>query len=391
MKRLPLMLLLITLVALTLPACTSSEEETPVDTELGRMLRYVPYSWLEDQDVWFGNPGKLKDFYGLDYFTSFGEVMNAPEDIRQQMSRILSVSGILMPANSRRPEFFSLVGFDEITVDRALYSDGLPPRGYYILEGDFDETSIGQKLVELDYTETDYGEYSYYGIRGDFEISMTHPLSRLVMGHMNRVAVLEDFIILSPITDDITGIFDTMAGDTPSAIESDACRALVDSLGDVLMATLTTPERIILSDLASEEDRPIMFDFTLPGDWGTLHGYDMAALAIKDEGEKQFVLISLFYTDEEAARTDSDKIVNRMQSYQLITWIERMETMPFTEMYRPNEPVIQQYPAGVVLTITCEMVDEEQQGFSFLLGNTPGMPFRDVLFLAPVPSQYLVE
>ena len=51
MKRVVSILIFITLIALMLPGCTPSEEETPVTTEFGRMLGFVPYSFLEEHDM----------------------------------------------------------------------------------------------------------------------------------------------------------------------------------------------------------------------------------------------------------------------------------------------------------------------------------------------------
>lgn len=407
--------MLIALIA-SLPGCSvitgeylneTPESETPVSTEFGRMLGYVPYSWLANHDIWYKNHRISIELSGLDDFDTLEEYMELPEEVREQMmmeaieemeslpddvreqkSRISSDTSFTSLFFARWPEFHSLVGFDVLEVDCSLSGNIIPPRCYNVIGGDFDEALIGQKLIEQGYTKTDYGEYYYYGIRDDFKIDIMHPLGRLVMGSMNRVAVLDNLIVTSPVTADITGIFDAMAGDTPSAIDNAACRALADSLGDALMTVITTPERIIFSDLASDEEPPIMFDFTLPDDWGILRGYEMTAIGSRLEGDDYLLIISLIYADEKTARNDSDEIINRMQSYLLNTWFDDMENVPFTDWYRIDEPVIQKYPGGVMLTITCHPLPGERRGASSLTGRS-GMPFRDLLFLAPDPAPYI--
>jgi hypothetical protein len=401
MLRPALICLLIALVALTLPGCSMITgesiggpvgQEITMNTEFGRMLGFVPYSFLEEHDLWFGNPGELKALYGLDDIHSIREFMDLPEETRKQVGGFLSETGISGLPITRYPEIYDLVGFDIMSVDRALYGNVIPPRGFYILEGYFDEALIGQKLTGLGYTRIDYGSYSYYGIGDDFQINMKNPLGRLVLAAMNRMAVFDGTVIFSPVTADVTGVFDAMSGDTPSVMDNAVCRALADSLGDVLMATLTTPERIIYSDLTAEEDRPVMFDFTIPADWGTLQGYEMAALGYRMEGEKRFFDIALYYKDKSNARADGQEIVKRMQTYKMGTYMGGMkkpdDSFMFTESWQPGEPVVTACGDGFVLKITCYPTSGVPRWISMLIGSS-GIPFRDVLFLAPDPSEYI--
>ena len=63
MNRIVLSLFLIVMTTTLLPGCslitgedTCKHEVIPVDTELGHMLAYIPYSFLEEHDIWFGSP-----------------------------------------------------------------------------------------------------------------------------------------------------------------------------------------------------------------------------------------------------------------------------------------------------------------------------------------------
>jgi hypothetical protein len=405
--------LLIALVALTLPGCSvitgesiggPAGEEIPVNTEFGRMLRYVPASVFEEHDLWFGNPELVKKINELEDFKSIDEAMAWVEEMKKQAEEDwpeevlkkawggLSEAGLSGLNIVRWPELYGLVGFDVMSVDRIIYGDVIPPHGFSVLEGEFDEAVIGQKLMELGYTKTDYSQYSYYGIRDDFKIDIKDPLSRIVMASMNRIAILDDLIILSPMTADVTGIFDAMSGNTPSVIDNAACRALADSLGDVLMATLTTSERIIYSDPSAQEERPMMYDFTVPADWGTLRGYEMAALGYRADGDNRYFDIALYYRDKSTAVADGRKIVNRMQTWKMGTYvggtIRPDDSFMFTNWWQPGEPAVTAYGDGAVLKITCYPVSEVPRWISTLIGSS-GIPFRDVLFLAPVPSEYV--
>jgi hypothetical protein len=287
-----------------------------------------------------------------------------------------------------QPDFASLTGLDIMTIDQVVCADIIPPNGFYILKGDFDEALIGEKLTEQGYTKTDYGQHSYYAIRDDYETDIRNPLGFIVFASMNRVAVMDDLIITSPSTADITGIFDTMDGNSPSVLDNEMCRELADSLGDVLAATITTPERIIFSDLAGQEERPMMFDFDIPADWGTLRGYEMAVLGYRADGDERYFDITLYYKDKEAAEADGEEIVKRMDSYTLNTWSQNLENSAFTERLQPGEPEVKKYGEGAVLKISCQIINEGIQSLATLLGGN-GMPFRDLLFLATQPGEYI--
>ncbi len=350
------------------------------------MLGYVPYSFLEENEVWFLNFGKAKEMYGVEDVTSIEEVKDLPDERLEALSNALTETGSTIPTWRSR-ELSSLIGFDGTATDRIIMIGVVPPRDFSILEGDFDEELIAAKLTELGYSQTDYGTYSYYGIRGDYQMDMTHPLARIVLSAMNRLAVLDDMIIVSPATEYVTGVFDAMVGETPSITDNAACLALADSLGDVLTAVMTTPEMTVFAFPQVEEE--MKFDFTIPEDWGLLHQYDMSALGYKADVGKRFLVIALYYADEEDARADGAEIVKRMGDYILGTYHERMENTPFTEQYQPGDPVVQQYPEGFVLTIECELIPEGRRGTTFHMGALNVL--RDMLFLVPDPSMYVAE
>jgi hypothetical protein len=396
MLKLSLACLLIAVAALLLPGCgETSSGETVVDTDLEGMLEYVPYQVAVNHDIFFGDPRQAKELNGLEGLNTF---QGAEEVIRElpeeQGMQFLNDWGTAAYFGSRwtQPDFASLTGFDLMEIDLVINGNIIPPNGFYILKGDFNETIIGQKLTEQGYTKTDYGQHSYYSIRDDYEIDIRNPLGQIVFASMNRVAVMDGFIITSPVTADITGIFDTMDGNSPSVLNNEMCRALADSLGDVLAATITIPERIIITDLAGHQESPMMFDFNIPADWGTLRGYEMAALGYRADGDERYFDIALYYADKNEAEADGKEIVKRMQSYEVGTYIsdtqQLEEPMMFTDWWQPREPQVKKYGEGAVLKISCKSIGEGPRWVSSFIGGE-SMPFRDLLFLATEPSVYI--
>jgi hypothetical protein len=395
MLKLSLTCLLIVMVTVMLPGCALITGETenelpsqaPISTEFGRMLGLVTYSFLENYDIFFGNLGQAKELYGVEDSDSYEAIKQLPEEEQRQFAYTWSAAASAYPYWNR-PDLAPLIGFDAYSFNRVVVINNMPPRISCIAEGNLDEELIAGKLIEQGYIKTDYGSYSYYGIRDDFEMDIMNPLCQVVLGAMNRVAVLDDILIISPFTEVVTSTLDAMADNTPSIIDNAVCRALADSLGDPLAAMMTTPERII-SSISEDKGRPA-FDFIIPDSWGQLHTYDMACLGYRAEGDKRFFDISLYYADKKTAEADGAEIINRMQSYTLNTWIENLDNIAFTDMYVPDEPVVKQYAEGAVLKISCQLIPEGRRGVLMLMGES-GMPFHDLLFLALDPAQYIVK
>jgi hypothetical protein len=396
MKKVIAALILVILVIATMPGCAviTGEEtgepsgaEIPATTEFGRMLGLVPYSLFEQYDIFYGNPGRAKQLHGIADVSSIEDVNQLTKDEKWKLAEAWSETPNIFPDwGSRHVQLIELIGFSIFSFDRAILINNVPPRCTSIASGDFDEGLIEGKLTGLGYSKTDYGKHTYYEIRGDFEIDLKHPLSRMVMAGMNRVAVLDGMLIISPVTEDVTAILDTVEGKTPSVMSSTMCQALAENLGEPLAATLTAPERIVSPpDMADQ----VPFDFTITESWGQLHRYDMAALGYRDVGEKRYFDMALFYDDRETAAADGQEIIKRMNSYYL-SIPQPSGNVLFTDIFHPGEPDVKTSGAGAVLKISCEVITEQPLGITLQLGGS-GMPVRDLLFLAPDPSQYVAR
>ena len=369
----------------------STASEIPVNTEFGRMLGFVPYSFLEEHDIWFNNPGKAKQLHGFEDITSWEAVVNIPDEERQSWAdaiRELNISSVTGLKSTS--EWIQVFGFDSMMASRSVFVEMPPPGVFSIMEGDFDEDLIIGKLQELGYEETKHGSYTYHKIFGDYNLNLDSKVTRIAMASMNRVAVLDDTIITAPATDIITGILDAMAGDVNAVIDNAACRALADSMGEVLAAGIITPDRVLDRFPGSTNMPP--FNFSIPEDWGLLHQYDMVGMGYKDDGEERFWVISLYYSDTEAASADAGELVKRMEGYAFsrsmgeFGGIEQKIARPLTDWVEVGEPAVWQYPSGSTLTVECRYHETGAGSWLFIVTLT-----RDLLFLVPDPSLFVEE
>lgn len=396
MLKTALICLLVAMIAVSLPGCAvitgekigePTGAETPVTTEFGRMLGLVPYSLFEQYDIYYGNLDKAKQLHGVADVNSMEDISQLTKDEQWKLAAAWSETPNVFPDwGSKHEQIMPLTGINIFSFDRAILINNVPPHYTYIAQGNFNEGLIAGKLTEQGYSKTDYGKYAYYEIRGDLEIDLKQPLSRIVMSSMNRLAVLDNMLIISPVTEDVTAILDTMEGKTPSVMSNAMCQALAENLGEPLAATLTVPDRIICPPDTADQ---APFNFTIPESWGQLHQYDMAALGYRAEGEKRYFDVALYYEDKETADADGQEIIKRMNSYYL-SILQQNGNVPFTEIFNPKEPDVKTSGAGVVLKISCEVITEQPWGIALQMGRT-GMPIRDLLFLAPDPSVYVKE
>jgi hypothetical protein len=399
-----LLLVLVSLLALT--ACLSRsqtgvpptgnkspEENTPElsplpDTQFSRMFDLVPYFFLKEHDIWFGDPGKAKEIYGFGNIESEEAYSKLSDDERRQMAADLR--GVIQPG-WRWPDLAALTGYDYMRVESLILAGPPPPWKISISRGDFDDVSIGQKLTEEGYEKKTYGAYTYYSQFDDFQILPTSPISSLVMADFNRIAVLHDSFITAPATGILTAIVDTMANESDSVTDNAACRALAESLGEVLSGGFIAPERVIDPAPGHSENLPL-FDFAIPDDWGLLHQYEMVGAGYKDDGRERFWVISLYYANGNNAQEDAERLAKRMSSYEFNTQYRdrssaSFKVTPLAERFDVGAPLVRTFANGATVTVECHY-KEETANSAWL---QPTYMLRDLLFLAPDPKPYVEE
>jgi hypothetical protein len=386
---------------LTLAACTSPGQvnqtaapsvgntvvpmsQAPPDTRFSRMFSLTPYAFLNEHDLWFGDPGKAKQLYGFGDINSLEAYNKLSGDERKRMAADLM--GVIQ-LGWRWWELAPLVGYDNMMINSLIVVDIPPPWKFSISEGNFDAALIGQKLIEQGYEKKNYGNNTYYSQFDDFQLVPDSPIA--AMADLNRIAVFDNTVVTAPATGILTAILDTIAGINQSVIDNAACRSLAASLGDVLSGGFITPERVIDPAPGHSVNLP-QFDFVIPQDWGLLHQYEMVGIGYKNDGSRRSWVFSLYYADSNSASADAGTLVKRLASYHFNTQYKdragtTLKEMPLTGRFDVGEPAVMNYANGATLTVECRYKPET--------GNNawlqPTLMIRDLLFLAPDPSSYI--
>jgi hypothetical protein len=362
-------------------------------TQFSQMLDLVPYSFLEKHDVWFGDQKAAMELAGIRDVNSQEALVQRSSDQRKRIGTALQgIAGMFSSNNWQK--IAPITGYDIWSIECSIFVNTPPPWAFYVSEGKFDKDVIIGKLTDLGYQKIDYGSYSYYKINDDFSRGQpSNPVSEQVSAAMNRVAIIDNTIVIAPATDIMTGILDTLTGTAMPVTGDPACKALLSSLGEVLSGVLMNPERTL--NLNHPQKMP-PFKFTIPPDWGILHQYDMTGIGFKNDGKERYWVISLYYKDAQDTAADADILASRMKNYIFNTHLNQspgqtLKPVPLTDKFEVGQPVVQlqsgEVTPAATLTIECRYKSETAGGY----WQIPIIETRDLLFLAPDPSAYITE
>ena len=244
------------------------------------------------------------------------------------------------------------------------------------LEGDFGDDAIRQKLLDLGYEEIETSGRTYFSIRGDYTWAPFDRPEGIALGDMNRVYVSSTALIVSPTTEYVTGILATWANESPSLADDAAFSRIALALGDPLSAGLLTREVVLNPESGSPVD---LSQFEKPAEWGQLREWsDMGAGYGRSE-EGEWWVLSLFYSDPDAADADADELIERMWGYDTILpelvergWLQK----PIDQSCSQLTADTRQDEHGSILSIRCTMREEGTTALHLV-------DFRDLGFLLP--------
>jgi hypothetical protein len=386
--KIAVIVLLASVLTLSVPGCSLNNPENtgiPVNTEFGKMLGYVPAAFLDKQDIWYSNPGALRTLYGLPKLESIDDLkpMDQPSS-REYLEKLFEIPTLQEYAFKRSIK--PLIGWDWAQIDQGVFNENPSAWGFSVVKGEFDEALIGRSLTQQGYTTSKYGAYTHYDINADLGFTLQTELGKYVLSDLNRIAVLDDTLVVAPSTEIMTGLLDAASKTLTSISDLPAARAIAESLGEVQGAVLINPDRVFVID---SKEKP-SFDLPAAEKWGKLHQYSLVGIGHQDNGTERYWITSLYYNDKKAAAADRSELASRFQSY---SFNSNNSLFPqdvirlLTEDFQIDQLVVKEYPGGSILTIKCKYLSESRTRKLFLFI----VPWRDLLFLAPDPAPYLIK
>lgn len=193
---------------------------------------------------------------------------------------------------------------------------------------------------------------------------------------MNRVYVSDTALIASPATEYVTDILATWANESQSLADDAAFSSIALALGDPLSAGLLTRESVLNPEGGAAVD---LSQFEKPDEWGTLHDWSDMGTGYGRDAEGEWWVLSLFYTDRDAADADADELIERMRGYDTALpdlvergWLQK----PIDQSCSQLSAETRQHEHGSTLSIHCEMMEEGTTALNLL-------DFQDLAFLLP--------
>jgi hypothetical protein len=353
--------------------------------DLLRMLGLVP----NEQDVtggllafltrWkgtlsFANLADVKKLYGYENVHSFSDLqaqnIKAADYANATNGCYLTAfTGVLAGQGEYRDAF----GYDVYQIDREI-SAGQPPEQFSRMEGAFDATTIVTKLQAGGYAAADQNGTPYYTIRGDSELNVSDPRSRLALGRMNRVAASAERVIASPTTALIAAALDAEAKRITTLDGSASLRALATTLSGVTSMVTFPPGA---SEVVEAVLSPQQIAATTRG-WGTLHAPELQAMGYTDAGKfRRTMHVALVYTNPSDAAADAPELVKRITGYRLI---RSQETLLPTYATAVTSRTATVGSKGVLISDIALTTDPARGGLWMQMFSN-----RDMLFLVPQP------
>ena len=280
-----------------------------------------------------------------------------------------------MFGNQEWEEVFGFNGYEVAQAVSFGETSSWPLSAAY-LEGDFDDNAIRQKLMDLGYEEIEASGRTYFSIRDDYAWASFASPDAIAVGAMNRVYVSGAALIVAPATEFITGMLAAWANESPSLADDATFSSIALALGDPLSAGLLTREAILNPETEGSVG-PSQYE--KPAEWGTLHEWSDMGAGYGRGDEGRWWVISLFYSDPDAAIADADELIQRMRGYDtaLTELVERgWPQRPIDQACSQLTADTQQHEDGSTLSIRCAMREDGATAL-FLVD------VRDLGFLLP--------
>lgn len=328
-KQISFLLSICCLALLALPASAQDDDANP----LLNLLGYVPDTVDYREFLSYGDMALWVESWGIDRFESVQDI----ERRRNEDTIDWPATSFVMPRQTNAPQVAGLEylitdqlrpywGIDFLNIDRFVEA-GNPPTVLTVLETSATDSAIAAALTAVDYTESTLGDATLYSRNDDFGIDMAGDgpmLSRL--GSLNRVALLDDVVIVGRATAIAESAVDAAAGDVATLADNATFRAGALAVSDVayagegdLVGALFMGQaqpldlRAMLGPRATEQQINALlerFDFGTP-----LPVYQLSVFATRSRENDSQLLLALVFPPGVDAQAATDIVLMRMKQY----------------------------------------------------------------------------
>lgn len=320
-------LTILLLLLLALPASAQDDPENP----LLNLLRYVPDTESNREFITYGDLALWNQSWGFIRISSVAQL-----ELRSDLSDpVVPATLFTMVDQTRAPlalgldrllvdEMRSYLGFDFFTTDRFIEAGNLP-EVLTVIQTSVDNASIARALTRAEYAESTVASATLYSKGDDNEMNLAADMPRTAqLGNLNRVALMDDVVLMGRATAVVEGGVDAATGSTPSLMDNAAFRAGALAVSD--------PEHAgdghLVGAFFMGQDEPldwmrVLGQYATPqqieaaratlAGTGTLPAYELAVFGTRRRADDSQLLLALVFPEGVDAQAATDTLMMRMK------------------------------------------------------------------------------
>jgi len=307
-------------VMLLIPALPALGSQQGQESPLLTLLRFVPDTPNNRGMLTFGDVAAWDSSWGVPQIDTVDELNALPRDPKAYWMFIMGKQtappndlGIqYLMQGDMRPYY----GFDFFNVDRFI-SAGTPPDIITVVEHHLDPAQIGAALTASGYTAQSLdGGATLYSLFGDYDVP---PLSDSTIPHvgklgaLNRIALLDQQIIISRASANVTAALDAQSGTGASLADDPAYAAAVQALDDPSLSD--TGDLVGVMMIGGEA--ALQLGAVAEGQTasGTLPAYTLVAFATRHTQGASYLTLAVVFPAGTDAPSASDTLAERLKNY----------------------------------------------------------------------------
>ena len=246
---------------------------------------------------------------GLEQVVGLQAYLSLSEESRRTLYQ-----GLPNPAGGlrdREVELYEATAIDLYGFDLGVWVDqpDLSFRNFMVLQGVYDKEAIVKKLLGLGYKQAHHSDVEYYWLFEQAEVDPSHPLGSMAP-HVNRVAFVNDKLLLGSDDVVIESLIDVQLGRVPSMRADRNLLKIVRSADDGILGGVVLSRRWLRDSRGPSSERSLEF----PETWGNLADYALVLFGYKQTGESSQIVLALFGVTA-AGERNADELKTRWDTF----------------------------------------------------------------------------
>jgi hypothetical protein len=345
-------------------AVTPTATPGPDDpTRLMQALAMLPMEF-SNQQILFGDFATSRTVTGLEQLRSMEDFGQPGIDIYRWNEGVPPLPSSLQFIS----ELEEHTGWDLVASDLGIWGQR-PNQGtgstFLAVQGRRSNDTLAANLLALDFQPMDYKGETYYRLSEDYVMDFRHPLRTTTL-LLNRVALLDDWLIAAPATGIMERLIDASTGESPTLLQSEPHRVLAETVGRGMVGgAFITPNSILETWNQYYGQGPVeRLDRygSGPVQWGRLSPYTLGFMGYRVQSGSEEVVIAFYYPNLQAAQRDAEELEQRWRTFHQSVVPSGPVEMPVSRYCSPLSTEVIEHGDSSVLVGVCPVIRDAEPG-----------------------------